>query len=485
MQLSGQHYVYLAAQGSPLKSLVRGLAIIVVLQSLMTFAADRLLAELLVVICPIIVFIFLGSTAFRIVNRSPFILLSPLPYFLAYSAFVFGIGPLYHWLAPADVSRVSSTIFSSDPIDHAWVALLNSWGLLFTLIGFILTLSYLLSKSRLTIPKVGLVPPLSSFIRGGYSALGLAITLRLSEFLLSINLQIPGFLSFTDRAGWVGILLLSIAGANRRSSWFLLLSALAAALESIFGLVIGIRNEAIMPIVLWFVGCYIGNRSAKFLAAGLVIVASFMIFITPLVKEIRLLTWGSYSYSSGISSLNAAFERQSLEDSSDDPALFAVWRRLDYSPWQAEMMQLFDSGSSGNTYQYIFWTFVPRFLVPSKPKLEIGDAIGYAVQGFSQSSSFSSTVFGEMYWNGGWFSLIFSSLVYGFCLCLITSATLWLFTQNNLLALLIGSTGILFGFVVDETFSVSVVGQAVIFFVIISVYSLGVQLLTSRILRKS
>lgn len=481
---------FLAPTLSPLKRLARGLALLLIIQAPLTLTEEPSLSEWLVRLVPVLIFGLFALAAYRLVKRNPAVFFTPIPIFLAWSAAVFGIGPLYHWFAPEEASRVSTVIFTTDPVAHAWVALLNTFGLLLTVVGLVFTLRSLSRARHRNSPRAAAgntfaagvtttaqdLMTTSRLIKIGYSALALALALRFGRYGLDMALNFPGFLSFMDRAGWVAVLLLSIAG-GRRGGRLLVVAAVVAILEGTLGLMIGIRTEAVAPIALWFIGYYIGSRSIRGLFIGVLVVAAILIFVTPIVKEVRTLTWGGTYQAGRTAALTDAFSRQTQEDNIDDPAMYAVWKRLDYSAWQAAMMELYDSGAAGNTYRYVFWTFVPRFLAPGKPIFTVGTDIGFAVQGVRQSSSFSGTVFGEMYWNGGWVAVVISSLIYGLLLGAVSAGTLWLFLQNNVPAMLIGTSGLLYGFVVDETFSVSVVGRAVTFLVLIAVFHYGRQFL--------
>ncbi|MGY6214048.1 hypothetical protein ACW73L_02710 [Methylolobus aquaticus] len=293
--------------------------------------------------------------------------------------------------------------------------------------------------------------------------------MRLVRYILNIPLILPGFMGFMDRAGWVAVLIFAILAASRGGSFKVLAVAVTLA-EALFGLVIGMRTDTLTPLVFLVLGLYVGSNSAKWLLIGSVIVTFAAISVTPVVKQVRALTWNAEYQSGRAGAVSDAFQRQLREDSLDEPAGYAFWRRLDYTPWEAAMMRSYDRGDSGDTFRYIFWTFAPRFLFPEKPNFVIGTDIGLAIQGVDQSSSFSGTAFGEMYWNGGWLAVVLASATFGVLLGMVTIGTLWLFLRGTLVSSLIGVTGLLYAFAIAATFSVAIVGQAVTFFVLFSAF---------------
>jgi hypothetical protein len=288
-------------------------------------------------------------------------------------------------------------------------------------------------------------------------------------------------LSVAARAGLGGIFIIALSAHSKGRSHFVV-AFLFAIFESIQGLAAGMRFESLVPFVALILGSYVGSKSLKTLAIGIVGLSLSLVLITPVISQIRQLTWAGGYVGSRLSAITQATSIAN-ETNDSESALFDVWGRLDYSPWQEAMMSQYDKGRPGSTYQYILWNLVPRFLYPSKPRLVVGTDIGHAIQGVDQHSSFAGTAYGEMYWNGGWSSVIISSAVYGAILGAITISNLWLFAQNDWVALLIGIYGIIYGFAVDTHFSVNIVGQAIAFLLFLFLYRYISPLLSSRFRR--
>lgn len=468
----------------PLRTLTKRLAALWLMQIvLMLLSGEEGVHYWVVVGVPMVLLVLFAASAYRLVKRQSMAFMTPLPIFLAWSAAVFGFGSLYQWFSPETERRVSSSIFSSDVETYAKVALLNTTGLLLTLVGLLIMLDQITARRAVVLgsmvghqsstqtPTLVLSQAFTTrkLIQAGYVALLFGFAMRFASYVLSIPMEFPGFLSMLNHTGTASVLFFSIAG-GRVGGHALILAALVAAVEWVNGLMVGIRTQALFPLTLLVVGYYIGSRSVKGLITGTIFLAICLVFITPIIGEIRKLTWSGGYQGTAANALSEAYEGQARKVSDHDSPGYAVWIRLDYSPWEAAMMDLYDSGAKGNTYRYILWTFVPRFLAPDKPRFEIGTDIGYAVQGISQDSSFSGTVYGEMYWNGGWLAVVISSLIYGFLLGAVTWGSSWLFLQSTLPAILIGISGVMYGLVPDDTFSVAVIGQAVIFLMLVAVY---------------
>ena len=467
---------YLSTILQPLEQLSFALIILLVVQALFTISNDIVVSKFLLLAVPVSTFLLFVLTASRLLKKSFAAFFTPIPIFLVWSAIIFGIGPLYQWMAPDTAERLSVSIFSDDPLKFAWVALLNTVGLLLTVFcihSFLRIWLFNIHRRGLfghsVTSSTGSFPAnqyttiyKKAIFATGYIALGLCFVYRILDYLTSSTFVLPDSFSFLARTGWAAIFFLSIVGASN-NRFHLIVASLMLVIESALGLINGMRSDTIVPFIMFLIGYYIGSRSSKIFVLGLPLIASLLILITPVVYYVRVHTWGGPSEGVGSSAITQLIVEESRESFETDSILFAIWRRLDYSPWQESLMQLYDQGAPGNTYRYVIWGFVPRLLFPSKPRLEVGTDIGYAVQGVIQASSFSGTVYGEMYWNGGWLYLLICSPVYGILMGLVTIICLFLFDQGGPLSLLIAFNGLLYGFSADQSFSVGVIGKTLSF----------------------
>jgi hypothetical protein len=471
---------YLLSKSLSRSSLWLGLTIIV--QFLISPFSGEVFSAFTVCFVSLSILSILSRAVYVLIRNDVASLLTPAPIFLGWSALIFGLGPLYQWLSPSHAERPDTSIFSVQLIDYNKVALLNSIGLFVTIICFHFALSLQRKhfaasdphKTLLPVPKLHTFSSDSLFLSPsktlaiGYGLLFFSLFYTVSDLLYGNFLSGFGFLNLSSKIGICGIFVLAYS-ANYTGRVHMVSACLFAILESIFGLSGGMRSEALLPFVAFIVGNYIANKSLRFLSISALALLLSLILVTPIAYQVRELTWSNNSSPNRFSSLTDV----SLVDFRDhEETFYKVWSRLDYTPWEESMMSQFDAGDTGTTYRYILWNFVPRIVYPEKPILAIGQEIGYRIQGIEQESSFAGTVYGEMYWNGGWISVILSSAIYGLILGLISRVNLWLFSRNTWPALLIGLYGMIYGFTVDTHFSVDVIGQSVIYSTFALVYFL-------------
>jgi hypothetical protein len=139
------------------------------------------------------------------------------------------------------------------------------------------------------------------------------------------------------------------------------------------------------------------------------------------------------------------------------------WTRLCYSVPQAFMMQMYDTGRSGDSYSLALYTFIPRVIWKDKPIItQPGEDVTELMFGHSGSST-GITIFAEAYWNGGWV-LVFGTCIYLGVLfaALEHSAAMAMFRSEWLLlpcALMSTKTGLR----VDGWFAADFVGGVVIY----------------------
>jgi hypothetical protein len=457
----------------------RWLAALWVLQLLATNLQISAVDEWLVRCVPLIIFLTFGFGCYFLLKRCSSAFFTPFPIYFAWSAVVFGIGPLYQWFSPETAYRVNSRIFSYGVSSYVDVALLNTTGLLLTLIGaslmFRLLSHWRFFSSELRVAGMpghagGMVMLTNRTLTSvAFPVLLMSVFFKLILVFSNGEFSLPAFIAPLTRFGWLAVFLFGIlAGRGQRNA--LIIALIITLTEGAYGLALGVRTEAIAPLVLLLSGYYLGSKSFKTLIVGFFITVFVLVAITPVVSAVRNETWEINYIGDRAAVVIDSLLAQNLNDKLEEEVSYSVWARFDYSPWQTVMMNRYDMGNAGDTYRYMLWTLVPRFLVPSKPIFAIGHDIGFAVQGVEGASSFSGTVYGEMYWNGGWLAVVVSSVVYGLLLAAVAVLGLWCFLKKRtIFAMILGLNAILFGFVVDETFSVSVVGKAIVFFAIFMV----------------
>jgi hypothetical protein len=137
----------------------------------------------------------------------------------------------------------------------------------------------------------------------------------------------------------------------------------------------------------------------------------------------------------------------------------AWWSRLNYVPYQAFALEEYENGRPGESFQSIWYTFVPRILFPNKPVVtRIANEFNKMVVGSDQSAS-SPTVFAEAYWNGGWFAFVGLCFYLGWMFAAVTNATLERLVKGDLRWLPGVYFGAFMGIRVDAWFVETYVGS--------------------------
>lgn len=421
------------------------------------------------IIINIVVIVLFGWLGFSLIRSYPILLLTPLPMLFGYFVLIFGVGPLIHFYGSEEVLSRIRFKWHIDDESVFQVQVVNLVGMIFLVVGLMLAMS---SSPAKTFER-SISPALLSSrqLKTGFLVFFIiAVVLRLTFWISGVDLLgvLPGFLKPAGKVGWLSILfaaILSGRGSIKGSSMLLF----ALALEVAHGALTLDRYDILMPIMLAFVGVYLGGGKIRVLLIGVLIVAFSMVLLRPIISLGRDEVWSRKSQSSAeyLSSLVTDGDR--LEKANQQSGDLGWWSRLNYTPVQNILIKEYDSGRSGNTYSSIYWFFLPRFLFPDKPIMDHGRQLTIIVFGHRNSST-GATVFGEAYWNGGWLSLILTSMLYGIFLWVISLKCLWLFSQSSIITWPIAIYGMLMGSLVSNFFTSGVIGSFVIFMGLVTLY---------------
>ncbi len=419
----------------------------------------------------IVVIVLFGWLGFSLTRNYPILLLTPLPMFFGYFVLILGVGPLIHFYGSEEALSRIRVKWLIDNKSVFQVQVVNLVGMFFSVVGLMLAMSSSPAKTC----ERSISPALLSNrqLKMGFLIFFIiAVILRLTFWIFGIDLLgvLPGFLNSVSKVGWLSILFSAIlAGRGSIKGSAMLLCALA--LEVAHGALTLDRYDILMPIMLAFVGVYLGGGKIRVLLVGVLIVAFSMVLLRPIISLGRDEVWSRKSQSSAeyLSSLVTDGDR--LKKASQQSGDLGWWSRLNYTPVQNILIKEYDSGRSGNTYSSIYWFFLPRFLFPDKPIMDHGRQLTFIAFGHKNSST-GATVFGEAYWNGGWLALILTSMIYGVFLWIVSLKCLWLFSQSSIITWPIAIYGMLMGSLVSNFFTSGVVGSFVIFMGLVTLYHL-------------
>lgn len=404
--------------------------------------------------------------AIKLVMKLPHLLLTPLPVTFGFIVLIFGLGPLIHFFGPEAALAEIRWRWSMVAQDVFRVQVANSIGLTFVTLGMLWGIK--LHPLKSDVRFVGLDSLSNKQIMvGAWSFLLLALCLRSTYLFLNVNLlkELPAFMGPMGKVGWITILVSSfLSGRKVAPAWVPMLVSLS--IEIIYGALTLDRFDILMPLVLASIGFYLGGGRIKILLISIVFIAVIYVIIRPIVDVGRHQVWTTQSMTASQYWLTTVDEKTNSEKISSSHRESGWWHRLNYTPYQSVLMDKYDNGQSGETYKNILWIFIPRFIAPDKPILDVERQMNIMIFGHGNSAT-AATIFGESYWNGGWALLIISGFLYGMIIWFVTVACLSLFSQPNIFGWPIAIYGMLMGKLILDFFTVGVIGHTVIFFALV------------------
>jgi len=414
--------------------------------------------------------LFLGClwTAVKLLRYNATLVWTPFPWFLAATAVYFGMGPLSYTFGNAETVAYMNLIF---PVDQAWLwrtTLLNIVGTLTITLTFLIMLKVLRVKlpasrqSSSNIRKVKLAVLL--FLAIGVPVkylLALPYELRLSGF------ELPGSVFMLEHFVLFALLLLAYLSSKKGGTWSIVLVVLFS-LEVLVEFLRFNKSQFLLLFVFLAMGQYWAKRNMRVLILGAVVTVGAYICVSPIVSwgrnEITRESGVHYRATlgdrfrivwNGISSGQIGGEQIHSER--------LWWLRLCYANAQAFAMDAYDNGRPGNTFLLAFWTFVPRFLYPEKPIIS-SVGIEFTELALGQSGSYTGIgIFGESYWNGGWFTVIAACSYIGALFACLSKVGLTVMSKSEFLFLPCVFMGIQMGFRIDGWFVGDYVGPVVIY----------------------
>jgi len=420
-----------------------------------------------------------GLVAWRLVSRFRPIGMTPVAVMLGFVAMTFGAGPLIHFVGPEAATTHLEARWQMPEEGVFRVHVLNMVGLSCLFFGMLITAHWQVGASRGKTVRtsredgLGIRAALNlstrDLVRGYAFFFGVAAFLRGYEWFAGINLTetLPGALGVVDKLGWVAVLFAAmLVGRGQRLAWPMLLAALA--IEMLGGALALSRFHMILPLVLAFVGLFIAGMRPRVLLIGAVLVGVIYVASRPVVDAARVEVWTRGATTPA--QFYVDLLQGNAELSVDRQERMSWWQRLDYTPVQYALMAEYDAGRPGDHYQRAHWLFLPRVLFPEKPIINYGKEVNVVVFGHDRSSA-GPTIFGEAYWNGGWYLVIFYSLLTGVIYCVLGKICVWLFFQRSMVAWPLGLLGMLTGVLVRNFFTAGLVGATVIFLWLVLMYS--------------
>jgi hypothetical protein len=399
-------------------------------------------------------------TAYSLVSANPWLLWTPLPWFVTVSGLYFGLGPLTYTLGDEALVADMGRLYRVSGEELLRTNLLNAVGM------FLITASFLaswrLAERYGGRPSVTRTSPLGD-VRAEvavYVFLGIGLPL---EYLLllpsafgSLGFVVPGVIANLSCLVSLGIFMLSYLAARAGGRWRVLFWALLSA-ELVVEFLCFNKSAFLMVLVMATLGRYLARRRMKELVLGAAITFGVYVLLVPLVawgREQILLEHGNSvqaPLSERLAIVGRAFElasRGQLEFERKG----GWWARLSYANAQALAMDLFDRGRAGDTFGLAVYGLVPRFLWPDKPVIEPG--LDFTEMALGHRGSHTGIgVFGEAYWNGGWLFVVLACCYIGILYTWLSRTALGMLARSEWLMLPCAFLGIMLGARIDDWFA--------------------------------
>jgi hypothetical protein len=449
----------------------------VIYYSCYSIGADISFIELVNKTCPLILMFACLWTGYRLIQKSNLMIWSPMPWFLFVCALYFGFGPLvYHFGTPESIWYMDR-YYAVDEIGLLKTNMLNTVGILFTVLGF-LGSNLLLSRNTANFSQdrqdinVKLTKQFLVFL--------LAIGLPVKYFLFLphhfglLNWVLPGSIQYLSIFTSLSIIVLFVLVARGERQYRLSLYILITS-ELIVGLMTLAKIELIMTCLMIILGLFISRPRMLFLIAGSLMVLLLYAFLSPFVTYARL----SFSVTGidNIGELSGSIQQYAQSDKDEVAALLTPgvqgwWTRFAYANSQSFAMDSYDDGNPGDSFSKAIYVFVPRLLFPDKPLMSsISGDFNKMVTGNEESYSCPG-VFAEAYWNGGWPLLIAACFFIGITFMPVSLLSMQYIRRGNLAILPCAYAGIMMGLRPDNWFVMVYVGsivQIIVLYYILSI----------------
>ena len=183
------------------------------------------------------------------------------------------------------------------------------------------------------------------------------------------------------------------------------------------------KTDLILSLLLPVLGFYLADRNSKrLLLSGLIMVIAY-VSVAHLIhygrQEVYKLsgniTQATFSQRLEIIGRWFSGEAQTYKFFRPDLSQSETgWARLSYSNVQTFAMNRYDSGMPGETLKTVMIVLIPRVIWPEKPiTTDMAKDFYKLVTGWRGESHLGLGLFGEGYWNFGWFGVVLLGVVTG------------------------------------------------------------------------
>ena len=245
------------------------------------------------------------------------------------------------------------------------------------------------------------------------------------------------------------------------------------------------KTELLLVIIMIILGNYLASPSKRALVLGAAGVITVYLVAIPVVnfgRDYLTRLGGDASTPAGfelrkdILSYYLTHGSQDLGGRND-----FWWNRFNYLPSESGAIRFYQQGSGGHDYRLIPWIFVPRLLYPNKPSMtQSAIDLTYKING-TRTSSTGIGIFIDGYYNLGWFGMLAASIIYGFCLRLLSGIAKIVVEERAMLMLPLAFASIFMGIRTDGSVLADVLGATVLFMAALGLFWLGSRLFIPRL----
>ena len=245
------------------------------------------------------------------------------------------------------------------------------------------------------------------------------------------------------------------------------------------------KTELLLVIIMIILGNYLASPSKRTLMLGAVGVMAVYLVAIPVVNFGRdyLTRLGGNAFAPASVELRKDILSYYLTHGSQDLGgqNDFWWNRFNYLPPESGAIRFYQQGSGGHDYQLIPWIFVPRLLYPGKPSMTRSAIdLTYKING-TRTSSTGIGIFIDGYYNLGWFGMLAASIMYGFCLRLLSGIAKIVIEEKAMLMLPLAFASIFMGIRTDGSVLADVLGTTVLFMAALGLFWLGSRLFMPRL----
>ena len=389
----------------------------------------------------------LVSIAVALLRKDPLLLLTPMVLSLLTCAIYYGFGPMLYQFGEREALDFNDAVFQVGHPELRATLLVNAIGTLCTFIGFFVMAGRTLGSIR----KPVRIEPDNAMILFIAATVVLGLIGQIEVFVRTIypsdEIDPMSSLTFARDSLWAGIGLMTLLAFRRGGKWIFFLVLLLVPVEAMVLLMFG-KMMIMLPILAVGLGWFMHKPTIPRIGILAGVALILYLLITPYVTFGREMVGevpGFEARTEAISIYVNSFASQLRENhnldwwniqvhdqSQDIKALPQQWWcRLNYANVQAFIMDRFDSGHPGNTFELAAIAWIPRFLWRDKPIIDSGLDLFNLVFHGGYGSNMGAGMFAEMYWDAGWPGVVLAStfmgLVYGFMTRIIYNG----FRQND------------------------------------------------------